>query len=76
MARLRALKNIVFRVAGSTKMRAYLPGWIAAVVLFLQLPIPLYWFVMHPQVSYWRRNPKAATLPACCYPGFPSRCSL
>jgi len=25
----------------------------------LQLPIPLYWFVMHPQVSYWRRNPKA-----------------
>ena len=31
-------------------------GWIAAVVLFLQLPIPLYWFVMHPQVEYWRRH--------------------
>ncbi|HEX2776503.1 MAG TPA: isoprenylcysteine carboxylmethyltransferase family protein [Candidatus Acidoferrales bacterium] len=34
-------------------------GWIAAVVLFLQLPIPLYWFVMHPQVSYWRQHQKA-----------------
>jgi protein-S-isoprenylcysteine O-methyltransferase Ste14 len=34
-------------------------GWITAVVLFLQLPIPLYWFVMHPQVSYWRQHQKA-----------------
>jgi len=34
-------------------------GWIAAVVLFLQLPIPLYWFVMHPQVDYWRKHQKA-----------------
>jgi protein-S-isoprenylcysteine O-methyltransferase Ste14 len=34
-------------------------GWIAAIVLFLQLPIPLYWFVMHPQVNYWRRHRKA-----------------
>jgi protein-S-isoprenylcysteine O-methyltransferase Ste14 len=34
-------------------------GWIAAIVLFLQLPIPLYWFVMHPQVNYWRRHQKA-----------------
>jgi protein-S-isoprenylcysteine O-methyltransferase Ste14 len=37
-----------------------LPGWIAAVVLFLQLPIPLYWFVVHPLVKFWRRHPKAA----------------
>ena len=35
-------------------------GWIAAIVLFLQLPIPLYWFVMHPQVDYWREHREAA----------------
>jgi protein-S-isoprenylcysteine O-methyltransferase Ste14 len=35
------------------------PGWLAAIVLFLQLPIPLYWFVMHPQVKFWRRHRKA-----------------
>ena len=29
------------------------------MVLFLQLPIPLYWFVMHPRVDYWRRHQKA-----------------
>jgi protein-S-isoprenylcysteine O-methyltransferase Ste14 len=34
-------------------------GWLAAIVLFLQLPIPLYWFVVHPQVKFWRRHPKA-----------------
>jgi protein-S-isoprenylcysteine O-methyltransferase Ste14 len=33
--------------------------WLAALVLFLQLPIPLYWYVMHPQVSFWRRHQKA-----------------
>jgi protein-S-isoprenylcysteine O-methyltransferase Ste14 len=37
-----------------------LPGWLAAAVLFLQLPIPLYWFVVHPLVKFWRRHPKAA----------------
>lgn len=31
-----------------------LPGWIAAVVLFMQLPIPLYWFVLHPAKDFWR----------------------
>jgi protein-S-isoprenylcysteine O-methyltransferase Ste14 len=36
-----------------------LPGWLAAVVLFLQLPIPLYWFVVHPQVKFWRQHPRA-----------------
>ena len=29
------------------------------MILFLQLPIPLYWFVMHPQVDYWRGHQKA-----------------
>jgi protein-S-isoprenylcysteine O-methyltransferase Ste14 len=37
-----------------------LPAWLAAVVLFLQLPIPLYWFVLHPQVKFWRSHPRAA----------------
>lgn len=31
-----------------------LPGWIVAVVLFMQLPIPLYWFVLHPAKDFWR----------------------
>lgn len=35
-------------------------GWLAALVLFLQLPIPLFWFVVHPQVNFWRRHQKAA----------------
>jgi protein-S-isoprenylcysteine O-methyltransferase Ste14 len=35
-------------------------GWLAAVVLFLQLPIPLYWFVVHPQVNFWRRHQNAS----------------
>jgi protein-S-isoprenylcysteine O-methyltransferase Ste14 len=34
-------------------------GWLAALVLFLQLPIPLYWFVVHPNVNFWRRHPNA-----------------
>lgn len=35
-------------------------GWLAALVLFLQLPIPLYWFVLHPLIRFWRRHPKAS----------------
>jgi protein-S-isoprenylcysteine O-methyltransferase Ste14 len=35
------------------------PGWLAALVLFLQLPIPLFWFVLHPQVNFWRRHQTA-----------------
>jgi protein-S-isoprenylcysteine O-methyltransferase Ste14 len=34
------------------------PAWIAAVVLFMQLPIPLYWFVVHPFRAFWRRYPR------------------
>lgn len=34
-------------------------GWLAALVLFLQLPIPLFWFVVHPRVNFWRRHQKA-----------------
>jgi protein-S-isoprenylcysteine O-methyltransferase Ste14 len=35
------------------------PAWLAAIVLFLQLPIPLYWFVLHPLRVSWRRFPRA-----------------
>ena len=45
-------------------------GWLAAAVLFLQLPIPLYWFVVHPQVGFWRRHQKASYIVAllCSWP--------
>jgi protein-S-isoprenylcysteine O-methyltransferase Ste14 len=39
-----------------------LPSWIAAIVLFVQLPIPLFWFVVHPQVRFWRRHTTAGYL--------------
>lgn len=29
-------------------------GWLAALVLFLQWPIPIYWFVVHPFGKFWR----------------------
>ena len=37
-------------------------GWLAAIVLFLQLPIPLYWFVVNPPVTLWRNYPAAASV--------------
>jgi protein-S-isoprenylcysteine O-methyltransferase Ste14 len=46
-------------------------GWIAAIVLFLQLPIPLYWFVMHPQVDYWRKHQKAGYITGLLFSWLP-----
>ena len=46
-------------------------AWIAAIILFLQLPIPLYWFVMHPQVNYWRRRQKAGYITGVLLSWFP-----
>jgi protein-S-isoprenylcysteine O-methyltransferase Ste14 len=40
------------------------PTWIAAIVLFLQLPIPLYWFVLHPFKSFWHGRGNLAYLVA------------
>jgi protein-S-isoprenylcysteine O-methyltransferase Ste14 len=34
--------------------------WLAAVVLWFELPIPLFWLVMHPLVGYWRTRQRAA----------------
>lgn len=39
-------------------------AWIAAVVLFLQLPIPLYWFVLHPARNFWSARRNAAYIVA------------
>ncbi|MFQ5724317.1 MAG: methyltransferase family protein [Terriglobia bacterium] len=36
---------------------------VALVVLLVQLPIPLFWLVVHPAVGFWRRHPRA------CYYG-------
>jgi protein-S-isoprenylcysteine O-methyltransferase Ste14 len=33
---------------------------LAAIILFLNLPIPLYWFVLHPFGRFWRARLKAA----------------
>jgi protein-S-isoprenylcysteine O-methyltransferase Ste14 len=35
-------------------------GWLAAIVLFMQLPIPIYWFVVHPFGRFSRTRPAAA----------------
>lgn len=36
---------------------------IALAVLLVQLPIPVFWLVVHPGVNFWRRHPRA------CYYG-------
>jgi len=42
-------------------------AWIAAVVLFFQLPVPLYWFVLHPNVAFWRRHVRAGFIVAVLF---------
>src|ERR1700683_4718397 len=32
--------------------------WVASVVLFLELPVPFYWFILHPNSTYWRTRQK------------------
>lgn len=34
--------------------------WIAVAVFFLQLPNPLFWLVLHPQMRFWRIHVRAA----------------
>lgn len=36
---------------------------LALFILVVQLPIPLFWLVIHPAVKFWRRHPRA------CYYG-------
>lgn len=35
-------------------------GWVAAIIFFLQLPNPIFWLVVHPQIGYWRGRARAA----------------
>jgi protein-S-isoprenylcysteine O-methyltransferase Ste14 len=30
--------------------------WIAAIVLLLELPVPVYWFIVRPVSNFWRRR--------------------
>ena len=34
--------------------------WIAAIIFFLQLPNPIFWLVVHPQIDFWRGRAWAA----------------
>ncbi len=34
--------------------------WLAAAVLFLELPVPLYWLILHAPVRFWRRRLRTA----------------
>lgn len=34
--------------------------WIAAIVFFFELPHPIFWLIVHPQIRYWRGRLRAA----------------
>lgn len=38
--------------------------WIAAIIFFLQLPNPIFWLVVHPQIDFWRGRARAAYITA------------
>ena len=48
-----------------------LVAWIAAVVLFLQLPIPLYWFVLHPAKNFWSTRRRLVYIVALAFSWLP-----
>ncbi len=52
------------------------PDWIAAIVLFLQLPIPLYWFVLHPAKNFWRTRRNAAYVTGLVFSWLPVTIAL
>jgi len=39
-------------------MRSFFDA-LAVLVLMVQLPVPLFWLVIHPAVNFWRRRPRA-----------------
>jgi protein-S-isoprenylcysteine O-methyltransferase Ste14 len=51
-------------------------AWLAALVFFLQLPIPLYWLVFHPAIGYWRRHGKSVYVTAVLLSWGPITASL
>lgn len=34
--------------------------YIALLIFYLELPVPLYWFILHPFTNFWRRNIRVA----------------
>jgi protein-S-isoprenylcysteine O-methyltransferase Ste14 len=34
--------------------------YVALVVFFLDLPVPIYWFILHPFTNFWRRRIRQA----------------
>lgn len=34
--------------------------WLAAIVFFFELPNPIFWLIVHPQIRYWRGRLRAA----------------
>jgi protein-S-isoprenylcysteine O-methyltransferase Ste14 len=34
--------------------------YLALIIFFLDLPVPIYWFILHPFANFWRRNIRAA----------------
>lgn len=40
--------------------RVRVARYIALVVFFLDLPVPVYWLILHPLTGFWRRHVRAA----------------
>lgn len=38
--------------------------WVAGIALALEMPVPIYWMVLHAPVRFWRRRVRAAYLTA------------
>ena len=34
--------------------------YLALIVFYLDLPVPIYWFILHPFTNFWRRHIRAA----------------
>jgi protein-S-isoprenylcysteine O-methyltransferase Ste14 len=30
--------------------------WLAAIVLFFEMPVPIYWLVLHTRIQFWRQH--------------------
>ena len=35
-------------------------SYIALIIFYLDLPVPIYWFILHPFTNFWQRNIRAA----------------
>jgi protein-S-isoprenylcysteine O-methyltransferase Ste14 len=38
--------------------------WVAIAVLYFEMPVPVYWLVLHAPVAFWRRHTRVAYLAA------------